>query len=126
MSEAIPEEVSRYIKINNWIFEVKMVRAIRVEEYGQPYSAIANININGDNAYVDGLMTNSQDELEREDFHTLKTYFQKLGIKQIQFDRYKNQQAMSRSFDVPSTTTEFDAPSPITELRPLQLVSVGN
>jgi len=116
MSEAIPEEMSRCIKINDWIFEVKMVRAIRVEEYGQPYSAIANININGDNAYVDGLMTNSVEELGREDFNTLKEYFQQLGIKQVQFDRYKNHQAMPRSFDVP---TVVDKP------LNLQLVSVS-
>jgi len=116
MSEAIPEEMSRCIKINNWIFEVKMVRAIRVEEYGQPYSAIANLNLNGDNVYVDGLMTNSVEELGREDFKTLKEYFQQLGIKQVQFDRYKNKQAMARSFDVSS---------PVTALQPLQLVRVG-
>jgi len=111
-----PEELSRCIKIDNWIFEMKMVRAIRVEEYGQPYSAIANINFNGDNVYVDGLMSNSEKELEREDFNTLKAYFQQLGIKQIQFDRYKNQQASSRSLELASLLSE---PSP------LKLVSVG-
>ncbi len=116
MSEAIPELTSRCIKINDWIFEVKMVRAIRVEEYGQPYSAIANINFNGDNVYVDGLMTDASLELEREDFNAFKAYFQQLGVKQVQFDRYKNQTSISRSFDVPSL---------VTKPRPLPLYQIS-
>jgi len=46
----------KYVHLNNWIFEVKAVRALRVDNYGEPYSAIANINVNGDVAYLDGLM----------------------------------------------------------------------
>jgi len=110
------EQMSRCIKINNWIFEVKTVRAIRVEEYGQPYSATANISLNGDKSYVDGLMTNSEDEFGRLDFNTFKVLLQQLGIKQAEFDRYKNDEAMQRSFDVPSL---------IAETPPLQLVNVG-
>ena len=124
MSEVIPESeteveienMSRCIKINDWIFEIKMVRAIRVEKYGQPYSAIANINFNGDSVYVDSLMTKSEVGLAKDDFNTLKAYFQRLGVKQIQFDRYKNDQAMARSLDVPTKTANS---------QPLQLVSVG-
>jgi hypothetical protein len=112
------ENMSRCIKIDNWIFELKMVRAIRAEEYGQPYSAIANINFNGNSVYVDGLMTNSTVELVKEDFNTLKTYFQGLGVKEIKFDRYKNQQAMARSFDVPAKSQKSTS-------QPLQLVTVG-
>lgn len=119
MSESVPEKepetLSRCIKIDDWIFELKMVRAIRVEEYGQPYSAIANINFNGDNAYVDGLMTNSAGELAKKDFNTLTEYFQRLGVKEIQFDRYKNNQATARTLDVSSLDTKP---------QPLKLVSV--
>ena len=116
ISEKESETLSRCIKIDDWIFEIKMVRAIRVEEYGQPYSAIANINLNGDNAYVDGLMTNSNVDLAREDFNTIKKYFQQLGVTQVQFDRYKNQQSSAHSHDV-----SVAEPKP----QPLQLVSVG-
>ncbi|TWX69631.1 hypothetical protein ESZ36_06660 [Colwellia demingiae] len=116
ISEKESETLSRCIKIDDWIFEIKMVRAIRVEEYGQPYTAIANINLNGDNAYVDGLMTNSDVDLAREDFNTIKEYFQRLGVKQVQFDRYKNQQSTAHSHDVSSTEAKP---------QPLQLVSVG-
>ena len=40
--------MSKHVKIGEWIFEVKLVRALKVEKYGQPYSAIANCNTNAD------------------------------------------------------------------------------
>jgi len=81
ISESLQKTATRCIKIDNWIFEIKAVRAIRVEEYGQPYSGIANININGDKAYL-----------------------QQLDITKVDFDRYKNQEAISKSLDVPPLT----------------------
>ena len=122
MSEKESETQSRCIKIDGWIFEIKAVRAIRVEEYGQPYSAIANINLNGDNAYIDGLLTNSSVELAREDFNTLKQYLQLLGVQEVQFDRYKNNESTSRSLDLSSVDEQ-----PKLDEKPesLKLVSVG-
>ncbi|WP_019026833.1 hypothetical protein [Colwellia piezophila] len=95
------KKATRCIKIDRWIFEIKTVRAIRVDEYGQPYSGIANININGDKAYIDGLMTNSDCDFDREDFAAFKAYLQQLDITKAEFDRYKNQEAISKSLDVP-------------------------
>jgi hypothetical protein len=109
MSKSTPnssvEAISRCIKIDNWIFEIKAVRAIRVEEYGQPYSAIANININGDKAYIDGLMTDSAIEFDREDYESFKSYLQHLNISKVEFDRYKNKEPTSKSIDVPPLST---------------------
>lgn len=103
-SNSLQETATRCIKIGHWIFEIKAVRAIRVDEYGQPYSGIANININGDKAYIDGLMTNSTVEFGREDFAAFKAYLQQLDITKAEFDRYKNQAAISKSLDVPPLT----------------------
>ena len=104
ISKFLQKTATRCIKIDNWIFEIKAVRAIRVEEYGQPYSGIANININGDKAYIDGLMTNSSVEFDRNDFAAFKAYLQQLNITKVDFDRYKNQEAISKSLDVPPLT----------------------
>jgi len=104
ISNTLKETTTRCIKIDHWIFEIKAVRAIRVEEYGQPYSGIANININGDKAYIDGLMTNSSVEFDREDFAAFKAYLQQLDITKAEFDRYKNQEAISKSLDIPPLT----------------------
>jgi hypothetical protein len=95
------ETVTRSIKIDHWIFEIKAVKAIRVDKYGQPYSGIANININGNKAYIDGLMTNSNVEFDRADVAAFKAYLQQLDISKAEFDRYKNQEAISKSMDVP-------------------------
>jgi len=35
--------ISRFTQIGDWIFEVKMVRALRVENYGEPYDAVATL-----------------------------------------------------------------------------------
>lgn len=80
----------KYIHLNNWIFEIKAIRALRVDNYGDPYSAIANINVNGDTAYLDGLMTRENEAFTRHDFQTFKQFCQQLNIKEAHFERFKN------------------------------------
>ncbi|MEW6990147.1 hypothetical protein AADZ91_05590 [Colwelliaceae bacterium 6441] len=91
------DSMPKYIHLDNWIFEVKAVRALRVNDYGEPYSAIANINFNGDMAYVDGLMTKENDAFSRHDFQTFKDFCRQLQVKEMHYDRYKNQQLKSES-----------------------------
>ena len=86
--------------MDNWIFEVKSVRAIRVNSYGKPYDAIANFNFNGNNAYIDGLMTREDKEFSKEDYQLFCTFCQKLGIKQIQFDRFKGNEFKLDTIDL--------------------------
>jgi hypothetical protein len=114
ISDSKQETATRCIKIDNWIFEVKSVRAIRADEYGQPYTAIANINLHGDKAFIDGLMTNSNTEFERVDFETIRAYLHQLDITKGEFDRFKNQEAISKSMEV--TPSKNNSPT-------LQLVS---
>jgi len=85
----------KYVHLNNWIFEIKAVRALRVNNYGEPYSAIANVNINGDVAYLDGLMTKENEAFTRHDFQTFKQFCQQIGVKEAHFDRFKNGQLKS-------------------------------
>ena len=82
--------IPKYVHLNNWIFEVKAVRALRVNNYGDPYSAIANINVNGEIAYIDGLMTKENEAFTRHDFQTFKQFCQQLSIKEAHFDRFKS------------------------------------
>ena len=91
---------SRHIQVNDWIFEIKMVRAIKVNDYGQPYSAIANFNINGDSAYIDGLMTSNEESFNRDDYQTFVKFCQQLEIKKVKFDRFKNHQLKSLYVDI--------------------------
>ncbi|WP_206483445.1 hypothetical protein [Thalassotalea sp. G2M2-11] len=87
----------RYIELNDWIFEVKAVRAIRTKRYGDQYSAIANLNLTGDQIYIDGLMTREQDKFTARDFLTFKQFCQQLEVKQANFDRFKQGKFVSES-----------------------------
>lgn len=94
------ETTSRFIQLDNWIFEVKSVRAIRVNSYGKPYNGIANLSFNGNSVYIDGLMTREDENFTKEDYQVFKRLCQKLGIKQVQFDRFKNNEFKLDTIDV--------------------------
>jgi hypothetical protein len=91
----------KHVKIGDWIFEMKMVRALKVDEYGKPYSAIANCNINGDCMYVDGLLTKDGGGLNSEDLQSLIEYCQQLGLNRISYHRYKKGKAIIKEITVP-------------------------
>ncbi|NQZ79395.1 MAG: hypothetical protein HRT52_00090 [Colwellia sp.] len=94
------EENSRYIKIDDWIFEIKTVRALKVDKYGEPYSAIANCNINGDTMYVDGLLTKEETEFTKEDVAAFQKFCEKMGIESCSYHRYQNGQSINKEFKV--------------------------
>lgn len=82
--------MQRYIKIDDWFFEVKTVRALKSKSYGDQYSAIANVNCNGDSIYIDGLMTRDDKPYSHADFQTFKKFCRQMGVKTAHFDRFKN------------------------------------
>jgi hypothetical protein len=88
--------MSKHVKIGEWIFEVKLVRALKVEKYGQPYSAIANCNINADTMYVDGLLTKNHQVFTKEDFDAFTQFGQEMDLKQISYHRYKKGQSVTK------------------------------
>ena len=88
--------MSKHVQIGDWIFEVKMVRALKVDEYGQPYSAIANCNINGDTMYVDGLLTKEGQGFTRDDFKSFNDFGHQMGLKQFSYHRYQNGQSKTK------------------------------
>jgi len=110
--------MSKHVQIGEWIFEVKMVRALKVDEYGQPYSAIANCNINGDAMYVDGLLTKDGQNFTRDDFKTFNDFGYQIGLKQFSYHRYQNGQ--SKTKDVLITPPQES--SPVINDSPIHLV----
>jgi hypothetical protein len=95
------------MKVDGWIFEVKTVRALKVEQYGQPYSAIANCNINGDTMYVDGLLTKEETEFNKEDAIAFQKFCKKMGIENCSYHRYQNGQSVNKDIKI----TSFDKTS---------------
>lgn len=99
------QSMSRYIQLDDWIFEVKAVRALRVKDYGQPYSAISNISINGNNAYIDGLMSREQERFTRQDFNTVIGFCRNLSLDTASFDRFKNGELVSEVVNLKKQST---------------------
>lgn len=79
---------SRYVQIDGWIFELKTIRAIKAENYGPAYSAIANFTLQSDHAHIDGLMTRTKEDFSRADHQAFEKFFAQIGIKSVSFERY--------------------------------------
>ena len=77
-----------------------MVRALRVKEYGEPYSATANLTVNGDQVYIDTQMTREGNEFTRNDFNTFYEFCRQLDMKAVNFDKIKNGKRLTRQVDI--------------------------
>ena len=106
--------MSKHVQIGDWIFEVKMVRALKVDEYGKPYSAIANCNINGDSMYIDGLLTQEGETITREDLQSFNDFCYQIGLKQCSYHRYQNGESVTKDVSITSPkeakTSKVDSP----------------
>ncbi|GAA0372661.1 hypothetical protein GCM10009092_41150 [Bowmanella denitrificans] len=91
------DSANRYVKVGNWIFEVKMVRAIRVEEYGKPYEAVAHVAFNGSDAFIDSYLSKNDNPFERSDFNTFLEFSKLMGAENFRYDRFHNGQRMSKN-----------------------------
>jgi hypothetical protein len=96
----VSESISKHIQIGEWIFEVKMVRALKVSEYGKPYSAIANCNINGNAMYIDGLLTKNDQIFNKNDFKSFNEFCYKMGLKHCSYHRYQNGESVIKDLMV--------------------------
>lgn len=94
------QRMQKHIQIGDWIYELKAVRAIKVKTHGEPYEAIVNININGQQAYIDGLMTKDSQSFTRQDFDNIIDYCRQLHLQSVQFDRYKNQKKRTETIQL--------------------------
>jgi hypothetical protein len=92
--------ISRFTYIDDWIFEVKMVRALRVKKYGDPYTAVATLTANGEHMYVDTQMTRDKDDFSRKDFMTFYNFCQSLEMKSFNYDKMKNGVRHPRSVEI--------------------------
>ena len=99
------QTLSRYVQIDNWIFEVKAVRGIRVDDFGKPYTAIANVTLNGDSAYIDGLLTRDIEEFTRDDYQAFVKVTEQLEVKSFNFDRFKHKRRISNTVKVTPSST---------------------
>ncbi|MGB1199006.1 MAG: hypothetical protein ACPG46_08150 [Thalassotalea sp.] len=113
---------SRYVQIDDWIFEVKTVRALKVDKYGDPYKAIANCNINGDNMYVDGLLSKNDEDLSKEDYLAFLKFSRKLGLKGFSYHRFHNGESSTKNANVKTLDSSEANVEPNVTPQPIRLV----
>jgi hypothetical protein len=75
---------------NRWLFEEKVVRAIRAESYGSPYDAQVFINIVNGQAHVETML--SKCELTRADFREIERELKRRGFEYYYYSRFKHGQ----------------------------------
>ncbi|MCC2616992.1 hypothetical protein LJ739_12135 [Aestuariibacter halophilus] len=92
--------ISRFTQMDDWIFEVKMVRALRVQNYGDPYTAVATLTANGDQMYIDSQLTREAEDFTRQDFMTFYRFCQALEMKSFHYDKMKNGVRHPRVVDI--------------------------
>ncbi|WP_286234776.1 hypothetical protein [Thalassotalea sediminis] len=120
---------SRYIQVGDWFFEVKAVRALKVDEFGKPYRAIANCNINGNKMYVDGLLNKDEDEFSKQDFKSFYNFAQSIGLDEVSYHRFQQGESIHKEVRISAKKTVASKPSEskslegnITEQAPMRLV----
>ena len=94
------KSISRVVKIDGWFFEVKMVRALKSENYGDPYSAIAHLTSSGEQMHIDSHLAVDNADLNKDDFMTLYKFCQTMGMKSISYDRVKNGTRTSKQVEI--------------------------
>lgn len=93
-------EISRYTRIGEWVFEVKMVRALKVQNYGDPYTSCASMTINGSDLYIDSQMTRDGDDFNRKDFLAFYKFCQKMEVQHACYDKIKNGDRSPRKIEI--------------------------
>jgi len=94
----VPNQIKRQVQIGDWIFEVKMVRAIKVAKYGEPYRAIANLCLNDNNAYIDGLLLKEQPQLSKADRSTFMQFCSQMSVLNININEELSAQPSPQSY----------------------------
>ncbi|MBL4631433.1 MAG: hypothetical protein JKY14_09835 [Paraglaciecola sp.] len=92
--------ITRVVKMDDWFFEVKMVRAIKSKNYGDSYSAIAQLTANGEQMHIDSHLSIKDEELSKDDFMAIYKFCQSMGMKSISYDRIKNGFRTSKQIDI--------------------------
>ena len=92
--------ISRFTHMDDWIFEVKMVRALRVRRYGDPYTAVATLTANGEQMYVDSQLARDKESLSQKDFSTFYKFCQQLDMKSMSYDSFDNGERQSQFVDI--------------------------
>lgn len=71
-----------------WLFEIKAVRAIRVDEYGKPFDATVRLEIVDGELHFEGLLAQ---DFTKSDWSEIESHIKgELGFSEYFYSRFKN------------------------------------
>jgi hypothetical protein len=73
-----------------WLFEVKVVRAIRTEKFGEPFDAEVFLNVVNGQLHIEGLL--SKEDLKRDDLLEVEQEIKRRGFDHYYYSRFKHGQ----------------------------------
>ena len=73
-------------EVGKWQFEVKEVRAIRTDNYGDPFTATLTLKIVNGDVYIENLLTTTA--ITSQDFKEVENFILALGFDSYYFCRY--------------------------------------
>ena len=102
LNKRLSDSISMHTQIGDWIFIIKLMKAIRVPVYGARYNAVADITFTAEKtAFISGLMTKN-DEFNRSDRRTFKKLFHQLGIEAVNWQRMRDCESRNMAVDLAS------------------------
>ena len=84
--------MQRYVEIGEWIYEIKLVKAIKVPKFGEPYTAICHFNFIDDEVTIESMLSVDPTPLSNTDMQTHSLFLKELNVSQVHFVRYSNGQ----------------------------------
>ena len=79
--------------VGNWYFEVKDIRAIKTDTYGDPYSATATLRIVDGVLHVENLL--SQRPSEKTDRQELESFILSIGFTEYSYINFVDGEAVT-------------------------------
>jgi len=73
-----------------WLFEVKVVRAIRAVKFGDPFDAEVFLTVVNGQLHIEGLL--SKDELTHIDLIDVEKQIKAMGFDHYHYSRFKHKQ----------------------------------
>ena len=70
-----------------WLFEIKVVRAIRTEKFGEPFDAEVFLNVVNGQLHIEGLL--SKEDLKRVDLFEVEQEIKRMGFDHYYYSRFK-------------------------------------
>lgn len=83
-----------------WIFDTKVVRAIKCEKYGDQYTACCQLNISCGVMYIDSMIATNGESLKKSDLLEIVKYAKSVDVTTIYYHRIIGNKKVLKKVDL--------------------------